>query len=202
MHDCCIFNTRSDITVPRTLKYVKTCQCPSTRSPQVTISSAVTMSTITTSIIRPSSVTLSPSSNHTHKRDPAHITLEITYPTATNSLGEPSPRLGFAFIDRDSAIALGVILILVLASVGWYFYLRIRNSRQDDLERLAGADRRASFGQPALRNYGSRGRAAEAQFRTHRLWSRNSRSVPRSTSSRSISGSTLRGSIKLSLIHI
>ncbi|KAH5716349.1 hypothetical protein HBI20_133410 [Parastagonospora nodorum] len=85
----------------------------------------------------------------------------------------PVVQHGISHIDRDSAIALGVILTLILLAIGYYVYLRLQYRREQDLEQQQQQQqqrRRSSI--PTLRSYGTRGRAPTPSFHMERMWSR------------------------------
>jgi hypothetical protein len=57
-----------------------------------------------------------------------------------------SPDNPATHIDRNSAIALSIILFLILVAIAWYLRLHLAQKRQQDLERQAQADRAGGGG--------------------------------------------------------
>jgi hypothetical protein len=134
----------------------------------------LTMSTITTSL----------EAKHHHSASSTSTTATAER-TIVRDTEEQSVQPSISHLDRDSAIALGVILILILAAIAWYVRLHIKTRRQADEERAL--ERRDGIGRgDALRRYGARARAADPKFRMDRMWSQDSRQDSVST----LNGST------------
>jgi hypothetical protein len=109
--------------------------------------------------------------------------------TIVRNTKEPPVQPSISHPDRDSAIALSIILILILAAIAWCVRVHIKLRRQEDEERQTALERRDSIDRAddALRRYGARARAADDKFRMdHRTWSRDSRQDSVST----VDGST------------
>ncbi|KAH7081764.1 hypothetical protein BKA63DRAFT_218304 [Paraphoma chrysanthemicola] len=102
-----------------------------------------------------------------------HSTSPSSLPASAPSVSE-TPAFNhqqLAHIDRDSAVALGSILILILAAIAYYVHLKLKGERQMSLERQMEEQRRASLSSrstagPAERSTGNVG------FRLNSLWSK------------------------------
>jgi hypothetical protein len=96
-------------------------------------------------------------------------------PTSVGHI-QQSRHHGISHVDRDSAIALGVILILIFAAAAWYVHLRLKRRREADLEgqTAMGRNDRAS-GSDACQNSSSAPNTMIPSFRMDRLWSRPGR---------------------------
>jgi hypothetical protein len=100
-----------------------------------------------------------------HHRTSTSISAEIT---AIDQVEQPA-RHNESNIDRDSAIALGVILIVILAGIASFLHRRLKSKRQLDLERQTVMERRDSV--DVLRSYGTKSREEKPNFRMDGLWS-------------------------------
>ncbi|KAF2853680.1 hypothetical protein T440DRAFT_545839 [Plenodomus tracheiphilus IPT5] len=75
---------------------------------------------------------------------PASLTMD---PTTTTAPEPPiqSPHHHLKHMDRDSAVALAVLLILILTAIAYYTRSHVKVKRQIDLEKQQAAERRASL---------------------------------------------------------
>ncbi|KAF2027236.1 hypothetical protein EK21DRAFT_32843, partial [Setomelanomma holmii] len=77
-------------------------------------------------------------------------------------------------VDRDSAIALGSIVLLIFAVMAWYVYSRLKERRQASLERLVEEQRRDSLRRASVMRDNEVG-IRDIGFRMNSLWSKRSR---------------------------
>jgi hypothetical protein len=108
--------------------------------------------------------------HHTFPSSPPS-TMSTPSPTAMSASDPTYHHTSISHIDRDSTIALDIILLLVLLAIAWYVLLRIKSRRQAAEERATATERQNSI--VKLRRYGARARASDSTSGMDRFWSRD-----------------------------
>ncbi|KAH7091038.1 hypothetical protein FB567DRAFT_263195 [Paraphoma chrysanthemicola] len=109
----------------------------------------------------------SPPIHHYHSPSPSFL------PASTPSVSETPAfdRQQLAHIDRDSAVALGCILILILAAIAYYVHLKLKRERQMCVERQMEEQRRDGLSSRSTAGPAERG-AGSMSFRMNNIWSK------------------------------
>lgn len=111
-----------------------------------------------------------------HRHSSTRISAPPSAPTAI-SQAQQVPASHLSHVDRDSAITLGILLILIIAAALYYTHLHLKHKRQD-IERQAEQDRRDSL----PRRLFPESTGPNIAFRMGSMWSKCSSTPCRSES--------------------